>query len=300
MKRTLSHIVIITILVMALMMPGPQLAQAGGDGSTETAIATSIAGALGGALIGYIVWNNRPGNPNPPDWSRQGPGGFYIGGFMGASIVPSQRWRYDNRSGGQFAVPYSVTTDRIQYQNSVVGGLKGGYFFHKFPYLGLEGEFSYSRNDIREQIVNISPALVPPGNTPNPVIGSTVRIPAQSVSVMTLALHIIGRVGFFKSEEIPFGRLQPYVGIGPGFVVIYGEIDAAKNFSLEALAGMRYMIRKNLSLFVEYNISQQWKVELEQQKLKQLPAVGGFEQRGLATFDFQKHHWVAGICFHFL
>jgi len=292
MDKSFCRFLVITLLVMALIVPLPRLAQAGGDGSTETAIAAGVGSALGGALLAYFIWANRPGNPNPPDWSRQGPGGFYVGGFVGGSFVPGQDWRIDGGSGSGFSLPYDVDTDNVEFGPSVVGGLKLGYFFHKLPNLGVEGEFNYSRNSISQQSVTISPALV----APNRLTGTRVTIPHQSVSVMTLALHLIGRVGFVKTEEAPFGVVQPYVGIGPGFVVIYGENDAAKNFSLEAIAGVRFMLQRNFSLFVEYNISQQWDVELEQQVIRQ----GNIEQRGTATFDFQKHHIVAGLCFHFL
>jgi len=278
------------------MMPNPRPARAT-EGAALTAAATWTGIALGGALAAYIAWINRPGNPNRPDWSVKGPGGFYVGAFVGGAFVPSMDWSFD-RSGGQASLPYPVTAENIGLRPSVVGGLKGGYFFHRFPYFGIEGEFSYANFKVREQTVTISPPLVDVGEVPNPVTGSQVRIPSQSLSVMTIALHFIGRYGFFKDEEIPFGRLQPYVGIGPGFVVIYGEVDAAKNFSLEALAGVRYMIQKNLSIFMEYNLSQQWAVELEHQKIQQL--FGGFEQRGLATFDFRKHQFVVGICYHFM
>jgi len=293
MHKFWSRLLVITVLVVALVMPLPRLAQAGGDGSTETAVAAAVGSVIGGALLGYFIWANRPGNPNPPDWSVKGPGGFYVGGFVGGSFVPGQNLRFDGRTGGAFSLPYGVTTENIKFEPSVVGGLKLGYFFHKFPNFGVEGEFNYSRNTIKEQTVSISPALVNNG-----VTDSQVRIPHQSVSVMTLALHLIGRVGFVKTEEVPFGVVQPYVGIGPGFVVLYGENDAAKNFSLEAIAGVRCMLQKNFSIFVEYNISQQWKVELEDQVLRQ--AGSNLEQRGTATFDFQKHHVVVGLCYHFL
>lgn len=292
--KTWSRIAIIAVLVTVLSMPAPPPAQATSDGATYTAVATWTAGIVGGALLGYIAWRSRPGSPNPIDWSLRGPGGFYVGGFTGASFVPSSNWHYSPDQ--QAPLPYSVTAQSVRWSPSMLGGLKVGYFFHKFPYLGLDGEFNYTRNSIPQQNVSIRPPLP----YDNRIAGSVARVPSQNVSIFTFALHIVGRYGFLKDDEVPFGRLQPYVGIGPGFSIIYGEVDAAKNFGIDAMAGLRYMFRKNLSAFVEYKFNHQFDVELEHSKLKQLSGVGPYEQRGLGTFDFTMHQILVGVCFHFL
>ena len=286
MKKSVLVSCVIAVLVLALALPGPRPAQAQ-EGRTATQVLTWTGVVAGTALAAYVAWINRPGNPNRPDWSVKGPGGFYVGTFLGASFVPSTSWSYD--PDNQAPLAFTTTTSNIRYQPGVVGGLKAGYFFHKLPYIGLEGEFNYTRNDIRRQAMTVNP----------PVFGFNKAFQAkQSLYVMTVSLKLMGRYGFLKDEEVPFGRLQPYVGIGPGFVVIYGENDSAKNASLEAQAGVRYMLLKNISAFVEYKFSQQWDVELEHQKILQL--TGPFEKRGLATFDFTSHKVVVGICIHFL
>ena len=62
------------------------------------------------------------------------------------------------------------------------------------------------------------------------------------------------------------------------------------------MAGLRYMMLKNVSAFVEYKFSHQWNVELESHVLV-TPA--GTEQRGTATFNYDSHRIVVGVAYHF-
>jgi hypothetical protein len=110
----------------------------------------------------------------------------------------------------------------------------------------MEVESSFNRSDIRQAAVTLDRGF---GDPPN----NRGDFAAARLYIWNMAFNFMGRYGFLKGKEVPFGRLQPYVGIGPGFVIIYSWRDAAKNFSLNAQAGRRYMLRRNLSTFVSTN-----------------------------------------------
>jgi len=276
------------VVALCLLLPGPPPAQAMSPRNATT-LAYSLAGGVLGLTAGYIMWVNRPANQDKMSWEVKGPGGFFFGGFMGASFVEANAWQpLRGRVDPIATLPYDVHTSNLGYTAGVVGGLKAGYFFHQFPYLGLELAGDFTRNDIRHQTVTLS----------RPVLGQTrAVIPQEDFATLTLALHFLARYGFLKDQEVPFGRLQPYVGIGPALVILWGDVDAAKNFALSAVGGVRYMLRKNLSVFMEYKFSHQWEVELEHSKIRPL---GTFqERRGTAVFDWTTHKVVAGITVHF-
>ena len=71
----------------------------------------------------------------------------------------------------------------------------------------------------------------------------------------------------------------------PAFIVLYEEVDSAKNFGIDVMAGIRYMITKHISAFVEYKFNYQWAVEIEAHAFY-LP--NGTEGRGTATLDFDQ------------
>lgn len=77
--------------------------------------------------------------------------------------------------------------------------------------------------------------------------------------VATWAFMFAARCGFIKDDEVPFGRLQPYVAIGPADInVAFNKGAAAENSTftpgLVMDAGVRYMVNKRFSvdLFFRY------------------------------------------------
>ena len=275
---------VILLLTLGFLMPAPIPAVASsGDAIFWTSM--GLFSVLGAGAIAYAVWEK-----SRPDQPRLLNGEFYAGGFLGAAFTPSQNLRYSDgfilNNGLTRTSEGSATLFGNQFNNSLTGGVKLGYFTHTIPYLGLEVESSVNNSYVNRRSLSTS----------RPIQGSTVAtVPNDSWINWTTALHIVGRYGFLPDQEVPFGRLQPYVGIGPAVVVLYDEVDSAKNFGLDLMAGVRYMFTKHIGAFVEYKYNRQWDVEIESHAFY-LP--DGTVGRGTAHLDFDCHKVVMGVAYH--
>jgi len=275
---------VIILLTLGFLVPVPTPVLAGPSGDNIFWSAMGLFSLLGASAIGYGIWElSRPDEP------RFLNGEFYAGGFLGASFTPSQNLLY--RDGvllnqGVNGRAGRVTLYNNQFATSLAGGVKLGYFFHSFPYLGLEGESSVTDSYVHRRTLSISRSIQ----------GSNrATVPNDFWINWTTALHIVGRYGFLPDQDVPFGRLQPYVGIGPAVICLYEEVDSAKNFGIDVMAGVRYMFTKHISAFVEYKFNYHWAAEIEAHPFY-LP--DGTEGRNTATLDFANHKIVAGVAYH--
>jgi opacity protein-like surface antigen len=277
-RKNLLWPLILTVMISWLAFACPKPASAS-SGDTLVVTAVPIGSVLVVGAASYLLYKNRYSQPADAKgrMGYKGPGEFFIGGFFGGAFVPGTDWTYlINRQ--------DINARNMTIDPGVTGGIKLGYFLDSCPYLGVEAEGSIGSQTQPSQTVTLSPA--PAGR------GATGRVSSQSLLVWTMALHLVGRYGFLPDSEVPFGRLQPYVGIGPGLVVLYAEADSAKNFGLELEAGLRYMFTKHLGGFLEYKFSKQWDVDLEAQQLVNYAATS-------ANFDFARHQVVVGLSYHF-
>lgn len=292
LRRRGCPTLIITLLTLCLVIgptqglcddTGTFSANAGGDKVFWAAM--GVMSLLGAGAIGYTIYEL-----NHPDQPRLLDGEFYGGAYLGAAFAPSQNLNYNNgalfNNGANLVLVPGFKVSNNQFDTGVAGGIKLGYFFKGCPYLGLEGDSGVSPNNVSRQTRQVNPVI----------LGSTqVTMPATSWLNWITALHIVGRVGFLKDSEVPFGRLQPYAGIGPAVDVIYDPNDSAKNFALDVMGGIRYMFMKNLSAFVEYKYNHQVSPELESHQVQ----VNGFTGLGTATIEpYDLHRVVFGLTYH--
>jgi hypothetical protein len=179
----------------------------------------------------------------------------------------------------------SFSTD---VDNSAVFGGKVGYWFDFFPFVAAELDVYTFRADL----------IVPQGQTSgNLTLNQDFKFDTR---VVAIGFNIMGRYTLLKGPDFPRGRLQPYVGIGPGLFVtnIKNKRPVAENNlgektlafgGLQAILGGRFFIHKKLSLFVEYKFSH-FTADLS----------GAGEQFSIsARQNISAHHFVGGISYHF-
>jgi opacity protein-like surface antigen len=283
-NRTLT-VIIIGLMIMVTALAAPPKVRALDTGQTLEITVVPAASFLAVAGAGYLYYKNRYSQPANAkgELGYPGPGEFFVGSFLGAGFIPNTTWDYRTPSPS----PLNTAASSMKIDPGITGGIKLGYFFDSAPNLGIEAEGSIGTQHQPSQSVSLNPAIH---------WSTTGSVKSQDMLVWTMAFHFLGRWGFFQTPEVPFGRLQPYVGLGPGLVMLYAPADSAKNFSLEFEAGLRYMFTKNLGGFVEYKLSQQWQVELESQQLF-LNNFGFTASK--AVFNVTRNQIVLGLSYHF-
>jgi opacity protein-like surface antigen len=159
---------------------------------------------------------------------------------------------------------------------AVVGGVRIGTWFvptgflgYSYPdwmkYFGFYTDFSYHKLDVSRQSCRVND-ITDAGTFNGTFPGSFY----SKGFVATWAFMFSGRYGFLPDDEVPFGRLQPFVGVGPAILftgmapkaVVYsgntvGAIASPdRDFqvvpALAVDAGVSYMCLKNVSIDLSF------------------------------------------------
>ena len=165
-----------------------------------------------------------------------------------------------------------------QLDPAVLGGLKIGTWFVKegflgynYPdwmkYFGFYLDFSYHRLNFRNQSGPTTYNVIPANSD---TMSNLFR---SEGTAATLAFMFAGRYGFLPDSEVPFGRLQPYVAVGPAILFASQEpafnlfddrnanplidiIEPGKQsgafICLAVEAGLRWMALKNVSIDLSF------------------------------------------------
>ncbi len=221
---------------------------------------------------------------------------MYVEGYIGGNFAST--------SMGSFStVHLTPPNQRLQLEGhfpsgigvdpSVAGGAKIGYWFVKEGFLGynypswmrffgFNMDFQYhrlnfSQQSLRSVALDTVPtqilAVSPPATGAGGFVG-TPDVFYSEGSCFTWAFMFSGRYGFLKDDEVPFGRLQPYLSVGPALFfttqkptvlsealvspfpppfwgIPYGikpGADSQVNVGFALETGLRYMALKNVSL----------------------------------------------------
>lgn len=291
---------IILLVIIFLGSPGANQPALAVSSDVKQDIAISTIGLVGLVATTYFVYKNSPAERAKGQPENLGPGEWYVGGYTGLSYLPPADWQFTK---GWASGIEGRTASNINYQPGIQGGIKFGRYFDTLPWLGMEAEIGFSRNNIRGNQGRISPPLP---TVSGPGVGSVGGVShlftgSDWFEIWAMQTNLVARYGFLKDKEVPFGRLQPYVGIGPGFEIVYATIDSAKNFAIEAQTGIRYMLTEKVALFFEYKFSYQFQVEYQNFTIaKQSPeSQGQTSTIQTLAFDVPHHRFVLGVSYHF-
>ena len=192
---------------------------------------------------------------------------MYVEGYTGGNFAASAS---DMISGNYRNDPFwgagPFTTNHSGHiAPAVIAGLKIGTWFvregflgYNYPdrmkYFGFYIDFSYHRLLFRRQS----------GTWTNPTVPVYYRDNFFSEgNAITLAFMFAVRYGFFPDHEVPFGRLQPYIAVGPAILfssqrptfyspnndwTLKAPTDSTVYPALAVEAGLRWMVLKNVSL----------------------------------------------------
>jgi len=200
---------------------------------------------------------------------------MYVEGYIGGNCA-ARSPNAATRTPPLFPLVFTRGDHPGNIDPAFMGGLKLGAWFEKsgvlaginFPawmkYLGFYLDFCYHRLDFPERTAGTWVLRI--GDI---AIGGPRTFMSEG-GAATLAFMFAFRYGFLPDKEVPFGRLQPYVAVGPAIlfswqqptgklvgtpqplIVSKFESESSTDIALAVEAGLRWMCLKNVSLDVAF------------------------------------------------
>jgi hypothetical protein len=166
---------------------------------------------------------------------------------LGAIVVGARpaaaEWFLDAYAGASFTADADVTLrggttldDTVEFDTEAMGGGRLGYWLEGLPWLGVAADVSY-----------FAPAAQ----------GTTLQTRLEVIPITPLVMF---RLPLLQSTEFPKGRLQPYLGVGPGFFMTSVEVEGGGleestdwqfEVGVDARAGITFLITPAIGVFAE-------------------------------------------------
>jgi opacity protein-like surface antigen len=152
-----------------------------------------------------------------------------------------------------------ATGEDVEFDRSLAWGGRVGRYFDALPFLGLAVDFFRYNPDIAIQSVPLRGCAGGCGT--GRIRGGRFNIETTAISV-----DLMLRLPLLKTDDAPWGRLQPYVAVGPPLFITNitprttrdfrnhdGDTDLSIGYKLAG--GVAVQVYKNLAVFGEYRFT---------------------------------------------
>jgi len=189
----------------------------------------------------------------------------YIGAQLGFTI-PEDLGSVFNTGGG-------VRVSNLDLNNAFAYGVKGGHYFDRYKWLGVEADFYTTTPNLEGQTATAT----------SPATSIAFSQPGALTRVSTLAFSLMARY--------PGEKFQPYAGLGMGIYFAKStqsfstDTDTSPGFHL--VGGARLFVTKEVALFGEYKYD---RATFSFPNLQPAGLIG----------DYYANTFMVGVSYHFL
>ena len=175
--------------------------------------------------------------------------------YVGASLTDKHDVTVHDRTTGL------ATYRDVEFDTGLAYGLRFGRYLDSVPFLGFGVDYFNFLPNIGPQTVRVDGCPVTGGCGTNKIgFGS------YDVSSQALSFDIFLRLPLLKTEDAPWGRIQPYLlGGAPVFITTLSprhtrlfrhfDDDTDIAFGYKGGAGLAFSVYKNLMVFGEYRFT---------------------------------------------
>lgn len=210
---------------------------------------------------------------------------WFVDAYAGWSMT--ERADVDIKGISVAGVPVRASLLDVDPDDSPLFGVRAGYWFGLLPEVGLGVDVFYFRPDVRRQRVTATGAVS--GRVfDEPIsvaVSGPVTLESADLPAVVIGADLLLRWRFLQTPDIPNGRLQPYITLGPALVVTDPD-DLGTTLGFKVAGGFAWQFHRRLAAFGEYRFTRFTPSDVES---------GGLRY----SADVHTHHVLGGISFRF-